>query len=454
MAQETHVNGSDVLKAIAIVAAASLVLASCPDALAYDFDAVYSDSFETFPCVGLACAQVSCPAGQTTSVDGTVYAPNGTLPLPNVVVYVPNGPLQPLLPGASCDRCDTPPSGKPLVSTTSSFDGSFKLDNMPVANNVTLVLLSGKWRRILTIPSVAACVDTPIGASVTRLPKNQSEGDMPRIAVSTGGGEALECLLRQAGIDDTEFTTNTGAGRVNLYAGTSGTDKFDAQHQGGAAFPPSTALWASSDSLRPYDQVLLACENAQNTATKPAPSLIGMKAYADLGGRIYASHWHNYWIQAGPSPWPAIATWNLALPNLESITANVNNTFPMGDEFSKWLFVVGASSQMGKLDLLNARNTATAIDNSVATRWLYLDTTANNQPSIQRFTFTTPVESQPAQQCGRVAFSDHHMTSESTSSDTLEFPSGGCSASPLSAQNKSILYAIFDLERCVGSDRR
>jgi hypothetical protein len=130
------------------------------------------------PCQGLQCQQVTCPAGGTTSISGIVYAPNGTLPLSNATVYVPTTDVKAFTAGAACQRCDDALSGNPLVVTTTDSFGKFTLGNMPVGTNIPVVVQIGKWRRQIVIPSVGQCVDTPLTTAETRMPKNQSEGDI------------------------------------------------------------------------------------------------------------------------------------------------------------------------------------------------------------------------------------------------------------------------------------
>jgi hypothetical protein len=156
--------------------------------------------------------------GCKTTVSGTVYDPAGTLPLYDVVVYVPSVPLTPIAAGASCATCDSYFSGMPVAATLSDASGNFTMDvsGISSATNVPLVVQVGKWQRQVTVPSITACGNTALDKSLTRLPANQSEGNLPQIAMVRGGSDALECLIRKLGVSDSEFTTDSGTGRVHL----------------------------------------------------------------------------------------------------------------------------------------------------------------------------------------------------------------------------------------------
>jgi hypothetical protein len=172
------------------------------------------------PCEGLECQQTTCENGGTTSLSGAVYAPNGTLPLYNAIVYVPNAPVDPFpTTGVTCDKCGTTPSGKPVATALSDADGKFTLKNVPVGDKIPLVIQIGKWRRQVTIDTVPRCTDTKLPAEKTRLPRNKKEGDIPKIALTTGGADSLECFFRKLGVDESEFTANTGDGRIHLFNG-------------------------------------------------------------------------------------------------------------------------------------------------------------------------------------------------------------------------------------------
>ena len=50
----------------------------------------------------------------------------------------------------------------------------------------------------MTLPQVKACQDNVFtGTDTFRLPKSQAEGHLPKIAMTRGGADSLECLLRR-----------------------------------------------------------------------------------------------------------------------------------------------------------------------------------------------------------------------------------------------------------------
>ena len=212
------------------------------------------------PCQNLECFQNKCTLGQckvppcatggTTSISGSIYDPAGKIPLYNVIVYVPNAPVDPIVNGATCDRCGGI-SGNPIASAITDAAGKFVLKDVPVMDNVPLVIQVGKWRRQITIPAVTSCGDTAVtDKNLTRLPRSAMEGDLPKMALATGNADALECLLRKIGVADSEFTPVAGAGHVNFYTGTGGTPRYRANMNAGATFPNATTLWNSVDNLK------------------------------------------------------------------------------------------------------------------------------------------------------------------------------------------------------------
>jgi hypothetical protein len=395
-------------------------------------------------CQNLECKQVQCSGGAKTTVTGTVFDPAGKTPLYNVVVYVPNAPLSPIVDGASCDKCGSSLSGAPLVTALTDTKGNFTLENVPVAEDVPLVIQVGKWRRQITIPSVKECVDNPIAdANLTRLPKNKSEGDIPKIALTTGGADPLECLLRKIGLDDAEFTNPDGAGRVNLFAGVDGATQYNGT-LGGASFPDSTSLWGNLESLMKYDIVLLACEGGQYESTKGGGSMQAMVDYTSKGGRVFASHWHNVWLENGPGDFPNTADF-VDESDLGDFTALIDTSFPKGQALSDWLVYVGASQKAGEIDIVDTQHTVDAVNDQISTRWIY----GENPTSVQYFTFNTPIGVPAENQCGRVVFSDIHVSSGDDIG--VDFPDG-CKTKDLSAQEKALLFMLFDLSACVQTD--
>ena len=415
-------------------------------------------------CEGIGCSIVNCGAQglPSTTVSGTVYAPNGTLPLFGVNVYVPVHDPGALTPGVRCDRCDDALPGGYYARTQTDEAGKFTLYGVPATTNIPLVMQVGKWRRQVTIDNVASCQDTALPATSTTLPKNRTQGDIPQIAITTGDADALDCLVRKLGVDDTEITTDAQGGKVHLYNG-NGAKQFATSFGGGSGnFNNATTLWGSVDKLKSYDIVIFSCEGGQNPGTKPQSAMQAVHDYADLGGRVFLSHWHNIWVGGDRNDanhsladWKSIATFNFGAsqpPNGSTQQTLVDETAPKGRPFATWLLNTGASTVRGQLPVVDARYTCSAVTPGKAEQWVYVDPAhplIAGASGVQDMLFTTPVEQPEANRCGKVVFSDMHVSAGSTSKSGTPYP-GGCSTQPLTAQEKALAFIFFDIASCVG----
>jgi hypothetical protein len=225
----------------------------------------------------------------------------------------------------------------------------------------------------------------------------------------------------------------------------------------------ATTMWSTDTGLKNYDIVILSCEGGQRPATKPQPTLDAMKAYADAGGRVFASHWHNIWVGGNfqgnvnlkPAVWDTVSTWSASDGNPGEPVSIDEVSNPKGTAFANWMINVGGSGPMttptattrGQISLQAAgrRMTARVLDTTKAERWVYA--TASGAP--QNFQFTTPLEVTPDNRCGKVVFSDMHVSADSTSPSNGTFPNN-CSSSALTPQEKALAFMFFDIASCVG----
>lgn len=445
------------------------------------------------PCEGLECQQTTCTLGDCkvpacagnaplTTVSGKVYDPAGKVPLYNVVVYVPNGPVPAFTPGAACDRCDAS-IANPVASAITDTQGAFKLEDVPVGSDIPLVIQVGKWRRQIVVPAVTACADTPLdNPDLTRLPKNQAEGDIPLIAITTGGADSMECLPRRMGLEDSVFSTEAGTGRIHLYSGqdsgmSEATKRFTDDQNAGATLTRSTQLWNSVDTLKQYDIVIFSCEGGTIESEKPPADRQAAYDYVSQGGRLFASHWHHIWFSAGPTPVPSIGTWRDRADPGDPTVATINTGFPKGAAFAEWLVNVGASQTAGQLSIIEPRDNIQLVDETQATRWITIDQNTEcaegceddddlsdaeraacvadctaNPGAVEYLSFNAPLGVPEEQKCGRAVYTDLHVSATGEDEPGQPFPDG-CEVRDLSNQEKAVMFMLFDLSACVMDDR-
>jgi hypothetical protein len=469
-----------------------------------------SSGGSTATCPSAWQCNVSCGSGGTTSITGTVYDPSGSDPLYNIVAYVPTTPVGALpsgVPtGSSACSCSALFQGNPLVFATTDVNGKFTVTNAPVGTNIPLVIQVGKWRKQLTV-NTTSCGS--VDAGKITLPKNGTEGDIPDIAVSTGGADSLECLLARIGLDSSEYVPGwTQPGHIHIYnggggiAGLGGGGEETNPMAGAPESSGAGGLWDTSADLMKNDIVLLSCEWEETVGAIPA----NLETYLNAGGRAFASHFHYAWFHgsktggyAAPADWGNnLATWTTGSNSSGDDTTPVGGTidttlnagggsFAKGLALQQWLTVVnalGAGVPAGEVPILAPRyNANVGAANKPSQPWIDLDPATDPNGSAGDattlyFSFDTPVSTAAnPSYCGRAVFSGLHVGGASydgvncsaggkgggggggnaggcnTGHVAAAPPPAGCDTThPLSPQEKVLEFMLFDLSSCVIPD--
>jgi hypothetical protein len=445
----------------------------------------------------LCGAVPSCGAGSPTRLTGRVLTPGRTdadsanqVGVPNALVYILESPRVTDLPaidtgiptgGASCDRCDEQDLGAVLASAVTDSSGNYTLEgNIPVGQNFLLVTRVGKFRRAVTqqLSPNAACTTTALATILpgnpTRLPRSTTDGlavNLPRVAVSTGRIDAMECVFEKMGVARSEFGNFGSAARVHLYRGGA-----SAATAAGARVDPSTpfdaTLYGSLPRLSSYDMVVADCEgtdwDGENAFSQRVASGNNVREYVNRGGRLFASHLSFSWLhQNGAATFSSAAPIATGLANAGAwdenylAAANLNTSgtgvislgrpaaSPRIQSFAAWMTNEGVVGDDGEFTITDPRSLVTSLG-SASEEFVYR---RGGNGRVQQFSFDTPYAAPAAESCGRVAYSGFHVAATGGGDSPFAnatFPAH-CAGS-LTDQEKVLLYMLFDLGACVGDN--
>lgn len=451
---------------------------------------------------GNACALCSAipdcsKAGSVTHLKGRVVTPGrddanaaNQIGVPNAIVYILQTAKLEDLPmitagipsgGTSCDRCEEQNFGPVLNGTVTDATGQFTLDEfIPVGQEFLLIVKAGRFRRAtkFQLPAEAACQTTSLPTTLpdnpTRLPRSMADGsavNIPRIAVTTGKVDAIECVLSKMGIAGDEFKNPatpvaSGPARVNLYRGGPVATPRGASID--AMTPHDSKLYGDPAQLESYDILIADCESTDwdEKSLDRIANGANVQHFLNRGGRMFASHLSFSWLAGnGTQAYAAdtatetgldpAATWTTSLDTTPVGTGVISqgrpNTAPRIQNFSDWMVSEKITTAPGYTFQINEpRSMSTGLGSS-SEEFVYLQA---GTMRTQQFSFNTPYGAPKDAVCGRVAYSGFHVAvadsggGMGTPFDNAIFPDH-CTGD-LTAQEKVLLYMLFDLGACIG----
>ena len=337
---------------------------------------------------------------------GKVFAPNGTLPISNTLVYWTAQKPDPIPEGAYCDQCIALQDGTFAVS---GADGTFSFDTQVPTGKSWLVVQKGQFRRVRQI-QVDAAGPLAIDPKITTLPGKGDAAngdDVPKMVVLKDDSDFDHIYesLNKLGITDFEIRTDR-------------------------------SLLENQAELLKYHIVFVPCGASADPISASASAQDNMRAFVAAGGKLYVTDWSYEFVR---QPFQGYVSWVGETATLGSAASGDEWDSPATAQdqgLSDWLAATGDATfnVTGNWTEIAGVNTVQGTDaqgnpaDVTPTVWITGTKNGAVRPTTVSF----------QQQCGRVLFSTYHTES-------------GFGGNPdLLAQEKALLYVLLEVGVCVG----
>ena len=386
----------------------------------------------------------SCP-GQASIIQGTVFAPNGTDPVPGATVFVPAKTPELFPPAVKCEACASLGSSNNYWTTITKWNGSFVLTGVCPGTR-SLIFQNGRFRRLITV-KVGAKTTIKIPNHQSRLPRRNREFNVsdaiPKIAVATGDYDKMECVLRKMGLQD---------GTYDLFEGAKLLKSFPAR-------PSFASLVNNLSKMKTYNIIFINCtDNTHEVQLKNSNVINNLQKYVQAGGRLYVTDWSYDWIEqvsgfapfidfepgvSGSTPEPVNAA-ALGADGLK-VQASIKDS-----RMAQWLTLFAGSINNGK-SLIEHFLVDWVVMNKLhkeAKLWVEGTVRFKSGQTVHRpLTVTFNFKN-----CGKILFSSYHTEGRDAELKAYPLPAKPfpqyC-GSHFSPQDRILEYLIFDIANCI-----
>jgi hypothetical protein len=229
--------------------------------------------------------------GGDAELNGTVYAPNGELPISGALIYVTDSPPDAIPQTVYCEECVELECMTDYAETDP--DGSFSFSTVP--GHYYLVVQKGQFRRVTEIDLEAG--DNDLSVDLTTLPGDNDPGaglNIPRIALVYGQHDRLENALGKLGLGDTDIE---GYDESLVW----GSEPFDLWDNHPDQDPPGSKgtvdqLLLNYPLMEQYHIIFLPCSlqaGEYPTVLDDPTAIENIRKWVAAGGKWYVADWSN-----------------------------------------------------------------------------------------------------------------------------------------------------------------